>query len=93
MIIEKRYRRKIYEELFKEGVYIVKDERFNYNCEKFIALKILKGLLSKGFVNEIYSWKYHYFVLNQEGLEYVRKLLNLPNGVVPNTHKIPNVSN
>merc|ERR1712100_349697 len=46
-----------------------------------------KDFNSKGFVNETFSWQWHYFYLNNEGIEYLREYLHLPEEVVPRTLK------
>lgn len=41
----------------------------------------------KGFVNEIFFWRYYYWYLTDEGIEYFREYLNLSADVVLNMLK------
>ncbi|OBZ66223.1 40S ribosomal protein S10-A [Grifola frondosa] len=34
-----------------------------------------------------FSWQWYYYVLTPEGVDYLREWLNLPNEIVPATHK------
>merc|ERR1712080_761174 len=51
------------------------------------VIKLMQSFKSKGFVNETFSWQWHYFYLNNEGIEYLREYLHLPEEVVPRTLK------
>ena len=50
---------------------------------------LLERLRSKGMVKETFSWQFHYYTLNDAGVFYLRKYLNIPEKVVPMTHKQP----
>jgi len=76
----------VYTELFKDGVIVVKNTKNKSGFDNLEKIKLLKGLASKGIVYENYSWKYHYFTLNVNGIEYLRRTLNLPNNIVPSTY-------
>ncbi|KAH9949923.1 40S ribosomal protein S10 [Amylocystis lapponica] len=92
MIISKPHRRVIYESLFKEGVLVAKKD---YNAPKHEELdvpnleviKAMQSLTSKGLVKTQFSWQWYYYVLTPEGVDYLREFLNLPNEIVPSTHK------
>ncbi|KIM20977.1 hypothetical protein M408DRAFT_333726 [Serendipita vermifera MAFF 305830] len=93
MLISKQNRRKIYENLFKEGVLVAKKD-FNApkheDLEEIPNLQVIKAmqsLTSQGFVKTRFSWQYYYYTLTDEGLEYLRGWLNLPAEIVPATHK------
>ena len=49
------------------------------------VLSVLKSLKSRGYVTEQFSWQYHYFTLNDEGILYLRNYLHMPESVVPAT--------
>ncbi|KAG8954291.1 hypothetical protein FRC04_000516 [Tulasnella sp. 424] len=92
MLITKKNRRIIYENLFKEGVLVAKKD---YNSPKHDDLdvpnlevvKAMQSLTSKGYVKTQFSWQYYYYTLTNEGLEYLREWLHLPAEIVPATHK------
>jgi len=92
MIITKKNRRIIYENLFKEGVMVAKKD---YNAPKhddldvpnLEVIKAMQSLTSKGLVKTQFSWQYYYYTLTNEGLEHLREWLHLPEEIVPNTHK------
>lgn len=92
MIISKKNRHIIYENLFKEGVLVAKKD---YNAPKHEELdvpnleviKALQSLTSKGLVKTQFSWQYYYYTLTPEGVDYLREWLHLPNEIVPATHK------
>eukprot|EP01084_Bolivina_argentea_P135211 238307_1 len=44
-------------------------------------------MTSKGLVKKIYAWRQHYWILNDEGVDALRKYLHLAPSVVPNTQK------
>ncbi|KAG9018960.1 hypothetical protein FRB90_007951 [Tulasnella sp. 427] len=92
MLITKKNRRIIYENLFKEGVLVAKKD---YNAPKHDDLdvpnlevvKAMQSLTSKGYVKTQFSWQYYYYTLTNEGLEHLREWLHLPAEIVPATHK------
>ncbi|KAF8557071.1 hypothetical protein OG21DRAFT_400279 [Imleria badia] len=92
MLISKKNRRIIYENLFKEGVLVAKKD---YNAPKhedlevpnLEVIKAMQSLTSKGLVKTQFSWQWYYYVLTPEGVEYLREWLHLPNEIVPATHK------
>eukprot|EP00834_Sanchytrium_tribonematis_P007477 NODE_680_length_4796_cov_0.472855.p4 type:complete len:129 gc:universal NODE_680_length_4796_cov_0.472855:2110-1724(-) len=92
MFIRKENRKTIYEYLFREGVLVAKKD---YNAKKHMQLdvrnleviKALQSLDSRGYVRTQFSWQYYYYVLTDEGIEYLREYLHLPEDVSPNTLK------
>jgi small subunit ribosomal protein S10e len=50
---------------------------------------MMQSFRSKGFVREQFNWQYFYWFLTNEGIEYLRTYLHLPEDVVPNTLKKP----
>lgn len=45
----------------------------------------MQSLTSKGYVKTQFSWQYYYYTLTEEGVEYLREWLHLPEGVLPAT--------
>jgi len=92
MIITKKNRKLIYENLFKEGVMVAKkdyvapkhDELEVPNLE---VIKAMQSLTSRGYVKTQFSWQHYYYSLTPEGLDYLRDWLHLPAEIVPATHK------
>mmetsp|Transcript_38950 Transcript_38950/g.97533 ORF Transcript_38950/g.97533 Transcript_38950/m.97533 type:complete len:95 (-) Transcript_38950:81-365(-) len=90
MIIKKKEKKLVYTQLFKDGLLVVKKEKKFFlekekELESIVVIKLLKCLVSKGFVKERFCWKYYYFVLNDKGIEFLRKYLNIPPNVIPLT--------
>eukprot|EP01136_Pigoraptor_vietnamica_P042104 Opistho-1_new@15854 len=92
MLIPKKNRVTIYENLFNEGVMVaVKD----FNAPKHLELEVpnlhvikaLQSLKSRGYVQERFSWRHYYWYLTNEGIEYLREYLHLTADVVPATLK------
>ena len=91
VLIPKKSRRAILEHLFKEGVMVVKKD---YQACKHNELEdipnlhvmmVLRSLASRNYLSEIYSWRWHYYTLTNEGIEYLREVLHLPQQVFPQT--------
>lgn len=49
------------------------------------VIKAMQSLTSKGFVKTQFSWQYYYYTLTDEGLEFLREFLGVPEGIVPQT--------
>ncbi|MDC6272188.1 hypothetical protein PP707_07790 [Acetobacter pasteurianus] len=45
----------------------------------------MQSLTSKGYVKTQFSWQYYYYTLTDEGLDYLRTELNIPEGILPLT--------
>ena len=93
MFIPKENRVATFAYLFKEGVLVVKKDTRTpthpaiegpTNLE---VLMLMKSLESRGFVRTTFNWQYNYCYLTDEGIEYLREYLALPQEIVPNTHK------
>lgn len=95
MLIPKKNRKAIYEHLFKEGVLVAKKDFFapkHSEIETVPNLQVIKAmqsLKSRGYVNERFSWQYYYWYLTNEGIQYLREYLHLPQEIVPATLKRP----
>ncbi|GAM19999.1 hypothetical protein SAMD00019534_031740, partial [Acytostelium subglobosum LB1] len=95
MIIPTDHRLKIYNSLFKEGVMVAKKDfgaKTHPNVEGVSNLEViiaLKSLKSRQHVTEIFNWQYYYFTLTDQGIQYLRQYLQLPESVVPSTLRKP----
>ena len=93
MMIPKTVRVAIFSKLFKEGVMVAeKDVRpttkhEECDCSNLYVLNLLKSLKSRGYVREQYNWNHFYWFLTNEGIEYLREYLHLPEEIVPATLK------
>ena len=93
MLITKKEKELVYNEIFRVGILVVKQDKKKFSgkegekIKNIVIIKLLKGLLSKGLVTETFSWKIYYFTLNDKGVIFLRNFLNIPSSVVPLTHK------
>ena len=93
MYIPKENRIAVFSYLFKEGVLVVKkDHRAQTHPHiegpsNLEVLMLMKSLESRGFIRITFSWQYNYCYLKDEGIEYLRQYLALPDEIVPATHK------
>merc|ERR1712142_97712 len=91
MIIPKKNRVAIYENLFKDGVMVALKD-FNLpkhsELEKVKNLEVIKAMTSmksRGYVRENFAWRHYYWYLTNEGIQYLRDYLHLPPEIVPAT--------
>mmetsp|Transcript_114192 Transcript_114192/g.170812 ORF Transcript_114192/g.170812 Transcript_114192/m.170812 type:complete len:147 (-) Transcript_114192:90-530(-) len=92
MLIPKKDRTLISKYLFEEGVMVAKKD---YNaakhphvpCRNLYVIKLMQSFKSRGYVTETFSWQWYYWYLTNEGIEFLRGLLHLPEEVVPRTLK------
>ncbi|AOW27798.1 40S ribosomal protein S10-A [Candida albicans P57072] len=90
MLIPKEDRKKIHQYLFQEGVVVAKKD-FNQpkhdeiDTRNLFVIKALQSLTSKGYVKTQFSWQYYYYTLTDEGVEFLRTELNIPEGILPLT--------
>eukprot|EP01113_Clastostelium_recurvatum_P012087 TRINITY_DN1622_c0_g1_i3.p1 TRINITY_DN1622_c0_g1~~TRINITY_DN1622_c0_g1_i3.p1 ORF type:complete len:209 (+),score=48.82 TRINITY_DN1622_c0_g1_i3:73-699(+) len=94
MLIPKADRKAIYKFLFSEGVcYAKKDlaqpKHKDIKVPNIYVVKAMTSLKSRKFVTEQFNWQYFYWYLTNEGIEYLRGYLGLPEDIVPNTLKKP----
>lgn len=94
MIIKKSQKKFVYMQIFKEGLLVVKKSKIFFlekdmEINNLIVIKLMKGLVSKGMVTEKYCWKYYYFVLNEKGINFLRKFLYVPENIIPLTLPLP----
>jgi len=93
MLVPKKQRVLVYSSVFKEGVMTAKKD---FNCkhheldvQNLVVIKLMQSLKSRSFVKETFNWSWHYFYLTNEGIEYLRGFLHLPEEIVPSTLKKP----
>lgn len=90
MIIPKKNRIAVYSYLFKEGVCVAKKDPVNMHpriddVKNLEVLCLMKSFTSRGLVKHTYNWRYNYYYLTNEGIEYLREYLHIPAEVVPET--------
>mmetsp|Transcript_84601 Transcript_84601/g.273448 ORF Transcript_84601/g.273448 Transcript_84601/m.273448 type:complete len:130 (+) Transcript_84601:65-454(+) len=91
VLISKKERRQILEHLFQEGVICVKKDpracRHNEleDIPNLHVMMVLRSLCSRAFVTEKFNWQWYYYMLTNEGIDYLRGVLNLPPQVMPST--------
>ena len=51
------------------------------------VVKALQSLESRGYVKTQFSWQWYYYILTEEGIQYLRDFLHLPAEIVPATFK------
>ncbi|CAD1812479.1 40S ribosomal protein S10-A [Candida parapsilosis] len=90
MLIPREDRKKIHQYLFQEGVVVAKKD-FNQpkhdeiDTKNLYVIKALQSLTSRGYVKTQFSWQYYYYTLTDEGVEFLRNELNIPEGILPLT--------
>ena len=42
------------------------------------AMMLLRSLASRNYLTEVYNWRWHYYFLTNEGIEFLRAELHLP---------------
>ena len=98
MFITKKNRIMVYAYLFKEGTIVAKKDHFKEKHSDALDLPnlevigLLRSFRSKGYVKETFNWQYYYWYLTNEGIEYLRTYLALPEGEIPATYKEPEVA-
>ena len=76
--------------LFRDGVLVApKDYEIQHptiETKNLFVIKAMQSLTSRGLVKTQYSWRYYYYTMTPEGLDYLREWLHLPAEIVPATH-------
>lgn len=72
-----------------DGVLVAKKDfeiqHDELSTKNLYVIKAMQSLTSKGFVKTQFSWQYYYYTLTDEGLEFLREFLGVPEGIVPQT--------
>eukprot|EP01053_Blabericola_migrator_P005596 Blabericola_migrator_1__5595@NODE_2849_length_2288_cov_294_107159_g1786_i0_p3_GENE_NODE_2849_length_2288_cov_294_107159_g1786_i0NODE_2849_length_2288_cov_294_107159_g1786_i0_p3_ORF_typecomplete_len151_score19_45S10_plectin/PF03501_15/2_8e34_NODE_2849_length_2288_cov_294_107159_g1786_i090542 len=88
-LIPKQNLQQIYTYLMKEGTIVCKKDPKSKHMELPIpnlhVMMTMKSLTSKNYVTQHYNWRYLYYVLNNEGIEYLRDWLQVPAAINPET--------
>lgn len=95
MLMPKKTRVAIYENLFSEGVMVAKKDFYATKHAEFPdtgipnlhVIKACQSLKSRGYVTEQFAWRHYYWYLTNAGIQYLRDFLHLPADVVPSTLK------
>lgn len=91
MLIPKKDRIAIFSYLFKEGVVVAKKDLINKHPDIDVpnlhVIKLMLSLESRGYIQASFCWAHHYYYLTNEGIEYLREYLHLPEEIVPATLK------
>merc|ERR1711928_60624 len=96
MFMDRKVRDKIYTTLFKEGVMVAEKickrnaGRMHPDVKNVGNLQVIKAcqsLTSRGYLKQQFAWRHFYWVLTNEGVEYLREYLHLPAEIVPVTMK------
>lgn len=79
-----------YTNSFIEGVVVAKKDfdapkHDEIDTKNLFVIKALQSLTSKGYVKTQFSWQYYYYTLTDEGVEFLRSELNIPEGILPLT--------
>jgi len=91
MLIPKKARIDILSYLFKEGVLVAKkDLRCKHpdiDVPNLFVMKLMQSMKSRKFVRESFTWNHFYWYLTNDGINYLREFLHLPEEIVPATLK------
>eukprot|EP01126_Amoeba_proteus_P038643 TRINITY_DN403_c0_g1_i10.p1 TRINITY_DN403_c0_g1~~TRINITY_DN403_c0_g1_i10.p1 ORF type:complete len:192 (+),score=30.78 TRINITY_DN403_c0_g1_i10:107-682(+) len=91
MLMPKKARVAILSYLFKEGVLVAKkDLRCKHNeidVPNLYVIKLMLSMKSRKYVTETFTWSHYYWYLTNEGINYLREFLHLPEEIVPATLK------
>ena len=94
MFVTKKDRLAVYSYLFKEGVCVApknfQDQLQHQDIEgvaNLVVINLMKSLTSREYVRTTFNWQWYYYYLTNEGIEYLRTYLCLPEDIVPATLK------
>jgi len=93
MLIPKKDKIAVYAALFNDGVLVARKSTRGINhhtltdLKNIVVLQLMKSLKSRGYIKETFNWQWFYWVLTDEGVEYIRNFLHLPADIIPATHK------
>ncbi|KAH3756695.1 40S ribosomal protein S10-1 [Pelomyxa schiedti] len=93
MHIPSKQRHDVYMALFQDGVFLAKKDFFGKHyimpINNLFVIKIMQSLKSRNYVTENFNWQWFYWYLTNDGINYLRNYLNIPDDVMPNTLKKP----
>ena len=77
----------------ENGVLVVKKDSYLarhqhiQNVPNLIVQMVVKSLKSRGLIDEVFNWQWNYYFVNEAGVKFLGKALDLPADVVPSTWK------
>ena len=96
-MIPKKNRDDVYRFLFTEGVIACQKNRTlkwqgvlggkKFQVPVHQVWYLMRSFKSRGLVKEQFAWRHFYWFLNDDGINYLRQYLHLPDTVVPNSMK------
>lgn len=82
-------RRKVLRYFFENGVIVVGDDQAAVHEEigvlNIYAYQIGRSFVSRGFAKKQYAWTHAYYILNDDGIEYLRGYFGVPANAAPLT--------
>ena len=92
VIVSKTEKRAVYTYLLKEGVIVVKKDSYlpkhqSVDVSNLKVQMLVKSLKSRGYLNDVFSWKWSYYTVTNAGVAYLVKELGVSSDVVPATYK------
>ena len=80
---------KIYTFFLKEGVISFQKDHMAKNIYLDVPnlhiFLVLRSLASRKYATEIFLRQWHYYILNDDGIKYLREYLGLPETYIPKT--------
>ena len=94
VLVSKKDRRVVFEYLLREGVIVVKKDSYLPQHQQVTSVPnlhvqmIVKSLLSRKYLNQVYNWGWSYYFLTNAGVKFLIEELGLPadSKIVPATH-------
>ena len=93
MFIPKKNKIAVYSYLMREGCLVAPKDFYKASHDdiegvpNIQVMQLMKSLVSRELVKQTFNWQWFYWYLTDEGVDWMRNYLNLPEEVVPNTHK------
>ena len=92
VLVSKLQKVKVYQYLLAEGVlYVKKDTHLpmhrDLQVPNLLVMMLMKSMLTKKYVSEVFSWQYSYYTLTIKGIRFLREFLGVKYNVVPDTYK------
>ena len=66
---------------------LIKNSQISSHSSFSRLFSACQSLTSRGYLKQQFAWRHFYWVLTNEGVEYLREYLNLPAEIVPQTMK------
>merc|ERR1711907_922068 len=87
VLVSKKQKRDVFTYLVKEDAYLPAHGQVT-TVPNLQAMMIVKSLKSRGCLNEVFNWGWHYYFLTDDGVKSLIKQLGLPADakILPATH-------